>query len=782
MPELPSMPSPLTLVAVAVGIYAVLVLLGSLRWIGPNEVGLIIKHLSTRKLSGENLIALHGEAGYQADLLMPGIRWCLWPRNKVVKFPWVQVPAGEIGVVIAQVGDAPLGGAKSGVYRPEFGNFTDLRLFMTKGGQKGVQRPVLPPGSLLPMHPVAFLVVTKKQIFGQPIAPELRDRSAITPESFGLAPEQLELVRVAPAVEKGRSQDMIGIVTTLEGSPLPSGDIAGRLGGFDDVREMEAAGAKDLEILERLLGNKNALHNNYQNFQAFLDAGGKIGVQHDPLLDGAYALNPFLVKVERVPMLVVMQGEVAVIKAYVGLVTQDTSGDDFKYGALSRPGHRGLWQEPLRTGKYAINPRCYGASIVPTSILTLNWSNGVSAAHRLDIGLKQIETKSKEGFVFRLDLQVQIHVPDMQSSRVISMVGTMESLVGEVLHAAVGNHFRDTLQSMQAIEFIEARKRIQAEALGHISKQLERYHVETKGVYIQDVVFPEELQKVLTVREIARQEIETYRMQMQAEDQRVTLERSRGEADMQASLARSKVGVEIKTNDAASREAEARGEAAFIRETGVARSAEVEAVGLARARAYTAQVEALGQGGTVVVNALTGLAEKNARLVPDILVMGSGGGASSSLDALAATLTGLVRQMKPEAMAALGAGGAASAARPKAPVEPAPAAEAAPAPPASPERHATDARPARPASSSPFAAPSGAFAHAAPPPPPATIEAALTGVKADLEARAAGAVTSIASEAADAADKRLEERRRAMESAFSQAIGGTHTVSVPEKK
>ena len=106
-----------------------------------------------------------------------------------------------------------------------------------------------------------------------------------------------------------------------------------------------------------LLGSKNTLHNNYQDFQAFLDAGGKIGLQHDPLLYGAYLLNPFLVRVDMVPMLVVNQGEVAVMKAYVGLPTLDTSGAEFKFGSIVRPGHRGIWQEPLRTGKYPINPR-----------------------------------------------------------------------------------------------------------------------------------------------------------------------------------------------------------------------------------------------------------------------------------------------------------------------------------------------------------------------------------------------------------------------------------------
>ena len=107
--------------------------------------------------------------------------------------------------------------------------------------------------------------------------------------------------------------------------------------------------------------------------------------------------------------------------------------------------------------------------------------------------MQQITAKSSEGFVFKIDLQVQIHVPDTNAPRVISMVGTMRNLVNEVLQAAVGNHFRDNLQSMPAIRFIETRKVVQEQAFTHIKEQLEQYQVETKGVYIQDVVFPANL-------------------------------------------------------------------------------------------------------------------------------------------------------------------------------------------------------------------------------------------------------------------------------------------------
>ena len=45
------------------------------------------------KLPDDNPIAFHGEAGYQADLLMPGWHFKLWIMYAVEKYPWVQVRA-----------------------------------------------------------------------------------------------------------------------------------------------------------------------------------------------------------------------------------------------------------------------------------------------------------------------------------------------------------------------------------------------------------------------------------------------------------------------------------------------------------------------------------------------------------------------------------------------------------------------------------------------------------------------------------------------------------------
>ena len=103
----------------------VIILLLSIYSIGPTQVGLVRKRFGAR-LPGDNPLAFRGEAGYQAELLMPGLRFKLCLVYAVTKHPWVQVPAGQIGVVIAQVGEPAhrrqIGGVPAGIrqfQRPE---------------------------------------------------------------------------------------------------------------------------------------------------------------------------------------------------------------------------------------------------------------------------------------------------------------------------------------------------------------------------------------------------------------------------------------------------------------------------------------------------------------------------------------------------------------------------------------------------------------------------------------------------------------------------------------
>jgi uncharacterized membrane protein YqiK len=626
--------SPVVLGAV-IGLVALAILiLPSLHNIGQTEIGLVTKRFSAKSLESDNPIAFNGEAGFQARMLMPGWRFKFWVLYQVDKHPWVQVPAGDVGLVIAQVGKPLAPGYKSGRYKEAYGQFTDVKTFIDQDGQKGMQRGILPPGTSVPIHPVGFMVLTSKGVYGLPVDPELQrmaDNGKLTLAAFGVSADKLKLVQVP--------SDKVGVVKALEGPPLDSGDIACRLGGYADVHQLllapisgdddlsrkKARQKIDADSIEKLLGNKNQSHNNYQDYQAFLDNGGRIGMQHDVLMPGSYALNPFLVEVEIADMLVVNQGETAVIKAYVGLMSEDISGDEFLNGSLVRPGRRGIWEPSLQPGKYALNPHCYANEMVPTAILTLNWADATSAAHQLDAALKPIDAKSREGFEFLIDLQIPVHVPQEFASRVISMVGSMKNLVSEVLQPAVGNHFRDKLQGLPAMDFIQTRQKIQQEAFAHIKNELAKFNIETRGVLIQDVIQPKALIDVTTEREIANQKVATYQKEQEAEQARVEMEKAKGTAVMQAELAKSTVQIQIETNKADALKKKASGEAEYTRETGKAEGEKAKAIGEGQAAGYAKQVEALGQTGTAIVNAINSLATGGVKIMPDVLVTGGGG-------------------------------------------------------------------------------------------------------------------------------------------------------------
>src|SRR5256886_14798605 len=85
------------IIVIVVVALVVIIVWKSFHSIGAAEVGLVAKRFAVRKLGEDNPIAFRGEAGYQAAMLMPGLRFKLWPLFGVKKFPWVQVPAGGAG-------------------------------------------------------------------------------------------------------------------------------------------------------------------------------------------------------------------------------------------------------------------------------------------------------------------------------------------------------------------------------------------------------------------------------------------------------------------------------------------------------------------------------------------------------------------------------------------------------------------------------------------------------------------------------------------------------------
>lgn len=551
---------------------------GGLVVIGEREVGIVIKKFtaSGRGLPAGRLIALNGEAGLQADTLAPGWHWGYWPwQYSVKKESVVVVPQGEIALIVAADGESnPPERILGKIVACD--NFQDARKFLTQGGEKGRQMGFLTAGTYR-INTALFKVIT-----------------AANATNHGMTPEQLRVYSVA--------SDKVGVVTTLDGLPIPAGEIAG-------------------PIIEG--------HDNFQNGQKFIDGGGRRGLQEQILLSGSWNLNPWLVQVEQVPMTEIPIGYVGVVISFVGKAHQDVSGAAFTHGNLVNQGHKGVWVEPLYPGKHPINSRIMKIELVPTTNIVLNWS-GRTERHSYDAKLASLTVRSRDGFAFDLEVAQIIHVGALDAPKVISRVGSMQNLVDHVLEPTIGNYFRNSAQNCTVLDFLTARKERQAEAADYIKVALRSYDVQAIDTLIGDIQPPANLMQTQTDRKIAEEERKTYEVQQLAQTQRQQLVRETALADIQQEMVKSEQSVQIAELKAQAVIKQATGEAEATKLRDMAQAEGIRATGTAKAETYRVGVEALGTQGYTAMQLMQIIGDRNVRLIPDILV-GSGNGSSNGL-------------------------------------------------------------------------------------------------------------------------------------------------------
>jgi uncharacterized membrane protein YqiK len=533
------------------------------------QVGVVVKKFGTRSLPPGRLIAMAGESGYQADTLAPGLhfgyfRW----QYRVVKMPVTVVPQGEIALVVAADG-APTPADRILGKVVECDNFQDARKFLANGGEKGRQLAILTAGTYR-INRALFAVITSESA-----------------HEHGMLSGQLLLQRVEP--------DMVGIVTTLDGRPIESGEIAGPV----------IAG-----------------HENFQNAQAFVDGNGRRGLQEQILLSGTWNLNPWFVQVEQVPMVQIPIGYVGVVISFVGQAHVDVSGLEFKHGDLVNQGHKGVWVTPLYPGKHPINTRVMKVELVPTTNIVLNWATRTEA-HHYDEKLSSITVRSKDGFAFSLDVAQIIHVGALDAPKVISRVGSMQNLVDHVLQPIVGNYFRNSAQDYTVLDFLSARTQRQLEAAEHIRSALAAYDVQAIDTLIGDINPPAQLMQTQTDRKIAEEERKTFEVQEAAQKQRQQLVRQTSLADIQQQVVGAEQGVSIAELHANAQVKQATGEAEATRLRAHGEAEAIRATGQAKAEAYRVGVEALGTQGYTVMQLMQIVGDRNVRIVPDVAVSGA---------------------------------------------------------------------------------------------------------------------------------------------------------------
>jgi len=573
-------------------------------FIPEDKVGLVTKKFvlfgENRDLPDGRIIATKGEAGYQAQTLPPGIHFGKWIwQYEVTLQSLMIIPNGKIGLLVAKDG-VELDRGRVLAPAVACDSFQDAAAFLSNGGRKGRQAYYLTAGTY-------------------------RINTFLFDVSFA------DLTKI--------EDNKVGIITTQDGEPIETGNIAGRI---------------------------TEGHNNFQDADAFLRKGGNRGLQQQVVLAGLYNFNPWFVQVEEVEMVTIPIGNVGVVNSYVGEEGVDVSGDEFKHGNIVSKGQKGVWAEPFGPGRYPLNPYTMKTELVPTTNLVLNWADARTESHNLDRHLSTITVRSKDGFPFNLDVSQIIHIPATEAPKVIARFGTMMNLVSQVLEPTIGNYFRNSAQGSDVISFLTSRKERQDSAREHISTVLSEYNVHGVDTLIGDIVPPESLMKTLTDRKLAEEQKSTYETQRLAQTTRQSLEKETAVADMQKEVVQAQQGVQIAERIAESAVKKASGEAQSIKiqaeaeaervkmiagaeaakvrlmgnaeaeriqVTGNAEASKILAIGKSNAESYQLQVRAMGGEEFTRLKIMEIIGKEGVKIIPDVLIAG-GEGSSSIVDLL----------------------------------------------------------------------------------------------------------------------------------------------------
>ena len=117
-----------------------------------------------------SIIAVHDEAGFQAELLRGGFHFGLWRwQYRIHRVRLVTIPQGKIGYLYARDGE-PLEASQTLARIVQCANFQDARAFLAGDspdaprGQRGRQRAVLREG-VYAINLALFVVMTDNDVY-----------------------------------------------------------------------------------------------------------------------------------------------------------------------------------------------------------------------------------------------------------------------------------------------------------------------------------------------------------------------------------------------------------------------------------------------------------------------------------------------------------------------------------------------------------------------------------------------------------------------------------------
>jgi uncharacterized membrane protein YqiK len=669
--------------ALLIGVLILLIIFfKSIVLVGGREIAVMERRWFGKDMPKGRVIAMKNEVGVQARTLGPGMHFLVPFIYKAKKMPFTFIAEDQVGIVESIDGNPVPPGKIFAKVVSDHNSFQDAETFLKNGGEKGPQIEILPPGTYR-VNPALFKVKTVPVIIvdkgmtgiitsmdGEPIVVGrllskkveghsnfengqafLQNHGQRGPQIQILLPGtyriNTDLFRVEIKEATIIPSDKVGLVTALDGDPLPETEYV----------------AKSIQG-----------HNDFQDASKFLEEGGQRGPQLDVLKPGTYYINMLMFKVQLDDVAVVERGQVAVVVSNVGeepakikeqldIDSKDLSPEEKALNiktveqrlqlGLERyvvpKGYRGIQREVSGPGIYYLNRRAFLAYIIDTTNITIDWDEAA------DTRFDPLKVISRDGFEISVSVKVIIRVRPDQAPYMVSKIGSIDNLIQHVIHPMIDSSFRNQASSTSAMNFMQDRQEEQKKAEDRARLELEKYHVECVSVLICQIMLPQELMDTQTMKIIAQQQQAMYQEQQKAESTRIATEKTRAEAEQQKNLVEAEIGVKIAEQNKvkairfAEGEAEsirlrAEGEAKGIKAKGDAEGSKILAIGESTAKAYELQNKAVGQQGVTAIEIAKQIASGNIKVTPDFLVQGN----ENLGGLLSAYLTNLIAPKKEE--------------------------------------------------------------------------------------------------------------------------------------
>jgi uncharacterized membrane protein YqiK len=616
-------------------VFVVIPWLLGVRYIPHSKVGIVEKLWSHKgSLTGGRIIALEGEAGFQAELLRGGVHSFYFPwQYRIHKEPLVMISESKVGYIYARDG-SPLPPTQTLAKIVDCNHFQDAASFLRNQGQRGRQRAILREG-VFAVNSALFVVITEDRVFAGPITEkdelkygqwqaQLKTMHGFDPVVVGYG--GATAARAEEPVVGGADVtltpiDTIGIVTVHDGLPIESGEII--------APEVRAAGRD---------------HNYFQDPEVFLSLGGRRGKQLQVLTDGTFFINRWFATVEVRPKTLIPIGYVGVVVSYYGSKGEDVTGEAFRYGEQVESGQRGVWKKALPPGKYPVNPYAVKVELVPTVNFVLRWITGQAEAHQYDKDLVSIALITADGYEPVLPLSLVLHIDYEKAPSVVQRFGDVRRLISQTLDPILTSYFRDVAQSSHMLDLLTHREDIQRRATEELGKRFREFDINCIAVLIgrpestvrselEDPI--ERLFDQLRMRRLAEEQIATFEKQEEAAQHLKDLNDAKAAAEKQAELTQTKIDVDVASNRADAQLAEAQrlakrdiaraeGESRSRELLGKGEASKIAQVGLAEAAVSLQKIRAYGDPRLFALNlAAQHFAASAQPIVPErLLVMG----------------------------------------------------------------------------------------------------------------------------------------------------------------